>query len=1003
MMKSELFKAQFANHFRDDLKERLVYSSDLGELPTAVRNMVNTTPDGVLRIQGREDLVQLVKLAKAEHTPLTPRGAGTSGFGSALPAKGGIVVDLSDLVAIIKVDESNQTVQVETGMTWLKLDKTLQTHKLRSRAHPTSAISATIGGWLALNGAGIGSFEYGRAINTVVGLTVVSPTGEILQPTGDAVKPYLGSEGILGFIVDATLKLRPLEDDDIIGFDFTSREDGVKFMIEAGALPIWNMAFTTGTFIRRDMQAQEETIPEKVPVLRILAVAPASRNITVAMTSLARKYKGTTMDRKLTEHTWNDRFHPMRMKTLGPSLVPSEAETTVATLDALLKDLEKQLPGMAFEGTFSSKDQLSLLGFALSDSRSLRYNVDFLKALKVLRLAQKHGGRPYGFGLYFAHAAKDNLENYDEVVALKAKLDPDNIMNPGKIVEHNQLLAMTMKTAEIFGPLAEKASGLLPSSPLLGGRLPAEVRDYAYACAQCGYCKTECTLSNADHWESMSPRGKFALLRLVDQGVMPLTQELVDTLLMCTTCKRCEPVCQLSLPIEKIWNDLREWLVSDKHRRTFAAFEMMAAALKHEGNIWAHYKEERDQWLPENAKYTESGPVGYWAGCTASFVTDDVARNAMRILNAGGIGPAYLGKSELCCGIPMLMAGLWDRWEDTMRANIQEINKRGIKEMIVSCPGCHVALSQHYKTWAEKLGLDWNVHIVHLSEKIVEMITENKLKFVKNVDTTVTWHDPCHIGRHAGIYNPPRETLQSIPGLKLVEMEHNKENSLCCGSVLTRISDTDISDKIAIRRFKEAEVAGAEEMITTCPCCELQLRIGRDACDSSVRIRDFATIVAEALGYPDETARIEIAVKTEWAVFEKMISAMSIQEMAKMMVVMMPRMMELLPDWMKSMMATTKPLSSGVKDKLLTGMKSIIPSMMPLLLPEMLPQMVPDVCRYMEKQAPGMPEAMRKLLPEMMPEVMSRLMPKVLDQLIPLFLDEMLVNMKSSLMTSGKN
>jgi len=125
----------------------------------------------------------------------------------------------------------------------------------------------------------------------------------------------------------------------------------------------------------------------------------------------------------------------MRMKSRGPSLVPSEAETPVATLDSLLNDLEKQLPGMAFEGTFSAKDQLSLLGFALSNSRSLRYNVDFLKALKVLRLAQKHGGHPYGFGLYFAHAAKDNLQNYDEIVKLKAKFDPDNMMNPGKIIE----------------------------------------------------------------------------------------------------------------------------------------------------------------------------------------------------------------------------------------------------------------------------------------------------------------------------------------------------------------------------------------------------------------------------------------------------------------------------------------------------------------------------------------------------------------------------------------
>lgn len=141
------------------------------------------------------------------------------------------------------------------------------------------------------------------------------------------------------------------------------------------------------------------------------------------------------------------------------------------------------------------------------------------------------------------------------------------------------------------------------------------------------------------------------------------------------------------------------------------------------------------------------------------------------------------------------------------------------------------------------------------------MVKENKLNFIKAVDTVATWHDPCHIGRHAGLYNPPRETLEAIPGLKLVEMEHNRENALCCGSVLTRISDAEISDKIAIRRFKEAEAAGANDMVTTCPCCEVQLRIGRDACQSSIKVRDFATVVAEALGYPDETEHSEKTLK----------------------------------------------------------------------------------------------------------------------------------------------
>ncbi len=996
------FQAQFAKQLRSDLKERLAYATDMGEMPPSVRSLVKTTPDAVFRVEQAADLVQLVKLARSHRVPLTPRGSGTSGFGSALASKGGIIVDLSGLNKVLAVDPAEQTARVQPGVTWHELEQTLVPYGLRTRTYPTSAISATIGGWLALNGAGVGSFEFGRVENSVVELRVISPKGDLLHLTGEEVRPYLGSEGILGFIVEATLRLRPRTQDEILGYDFSSPADGVAFLQQAVQLPLWHLAFSTGDFVRKDARATGGDVPDQALGLRVMAAAPASRQIGTPLGKIAAQCRGASLSPVAAEMAWNHRFHPMRMKSLGPSLVPSEAETPLQTLSALLQDLEHRLPGMAFEGNFTSRGQISLLGFALSDARSLRYNVDFLQALKVLRLAQKHGGRPYGFGLYFSHAAKEHLQGYTRIEELKRFTDPDKIMNPGKILEYDERLAWIMSAAETLTPLAEKVGAILPDKPLGSGKLPADLRTYAYTCAQCGYCKTECTLYNATPWESASPRGKFALLRLVDQGVAPLTQDLVDSLLMCTTCKRCEPVCQLGLPIEQIWTGMREWLVDDKKRRTYAAFEMMASSLRHEGNIWAHLKDARDAWLPDDARCQENGEIGYWAGCTASFVEQDIAQNAVRILNAGGIEPAYLGKAELCCGVPMLMAGLWDRWEETMRTNISEIKKRGIKELVVSCPGCHVSLHYHYHTWAKKLGIEWDVRVLHLSEKTAEMISQGKLAFTHPVDSVVTWHDPCHIGRHAGIYDPPRETLNAIPGLKFVEMEHSRENSLCCGSVLTRISDTAISDAVALRRFKEAEEAGAQDLVTTCPCCEFQLRVGRQASQSPVMVRDFATMVAKALGYADETDLSETSALSEWVVFDKMITAMSVEEMAKMMGVMMPRMMELLPGWMKSMMSTTKPLPSGAKDKLLAAMRGMVPQMMPVLLPGMLPKMVPDVIRYMEGLAPTMPQAMRQLMPTMLPEVMERLMPKVLHLLIPLILDEMLVNMKESLMTGSR-
>ena len=254
--------------------------------------------------------------------------------------------------------------------------------------------------------------------------------------------------------------------------------------------------------------------------------------------------------------------------------------------------------------------------------------------------------------------------------------------------------------------------------------------------------------------------------------------------------------------------------------------------------------------MPPDIDYKDAGPLAYWAGCTSSYIMTDIARNAVRIFKEGDLEFAYMGTDENCCGAPAFMSGQWDHFEEIVRYNAAQFQERGIKTLMVSCPGCWVFLNHYHREWAKKLGLEYNIEVKHVSEVISGLIDQGRLQFKQPLDRRATWHDPCHIGRHGGIFDPPRKVLQSLPGLDLVEMVHNREHGLCCGSVLTRIKEpVPTSKRIASLRMDEAVAAGAEVIYTTCPCCEFQFRVT----EHPMHTTDFTNAVLEAMGY--ETRR----------------------------------------------------------------------------------------------------------------------------------------------------
>lgn len=217
----EKLRESFDSRVTFDPIERQLYSHDVGSLPRMIKPLIGAAEAAaVIQPRHEEELVWLAQLAREQRIPLVPRGKATSGYGGVLPVKGGIVVDFYRLRNILAVDREALTVTVEPGIVWEDLERELAKEGLALRLYPSSAPSSTVGGWLAQRGFGYGSFEYGAFRENVVSARVVLPTGEVHQFADDELDLVSDAEGITGLISQITLRVKPLEDEVVVGAHF---------------------------------------------------------------------------------------------------------------------------------------------------------------------------------------------------------------------------------------------------------------------------------------------------------------------------------------------------------------------------------------------------------------------------------------------------------------------------------------------------------------------------------------------------------------------------------------------------------------------------------------------------------------------------------------------------------------------------------------------------------------------------------------------------------------
>lgn len=1002
---------KFADRVNFSRKERKLYGHDIAVMPSLFKPIIgDTTPDAIVQPINEQEIVELVKWANKNKIPLTPRGKATSGYGGVLPIKNGIIIDFYRMKDILEIDIGNLEVKVQPGIVWEKLDRELKKKNLTLRLYPTSYPASTVGGWLAQGGAGIGSFEYGWFRDNVVGARVVLPDGNIMELNDSDLDLVADAEGITGILTEIKLKVNPLQELEIMAIGCPNAYDLQKVYqsLVKEKLPIWSMIFINPTMAELKnkaplMKHHGHPVEERVllPAAYITTIAFRKKDreeIVGRLLELIKPCEAEILSDRIAEHEWKNRFKVTIVKRLGPSLVPAEVVIPLDSLGDVLAEIERKVnqpvvkEGVLIREGPDGKPEVVILGFIPSDQRRFSYNFVFGLVLTIIKIAEKYGGRPYSTGLYFASRTPDVIgeKRAKKLSDFKKQIDPNSILNPGKVIGGGlvgKALSMTAMVEPLIRPFGNYIITKIGERPVDAVRgIPADVAWYAYSCSQCGYCVEECDQFYGRGWESQSPRGKWYWLREYMEGREEWDQFMVDTILVCTTCELCNIRCSASLPIEPSWMKLRGLLIHEWKKMTFPPFEIMSASTSKEGDIWAGYRKDRINWFPEDL-LEKHGPDKnsrkvYFAGCTASYVENDIGIASVRLLDEAGVDFVHVGNVENCCGTPMLVAGKWAVFEDVMKRNIEAIKSKGADTVITSCPACDMMWRHIYPVWAKKLNMQYDITTKHYSEVIAEQINNGKFKFPEIKPVNVTWHDSCHIGRVSGIYEEPRDIIKAIPGANFREMTHHHQAAHCCGSVLTLIKEPPVAADIGEMRLNEAIEVGAEKVLALCPCCQFQFRVTRDAKNLPVEIEDLATFSCRALGYnlPDP----EPEVRKQWAVFESMIYTMTPKGFADLMGMMWPEILDAMPYGMGGMMRAMGKIPGA-----LTLMKPMFPVLFPRLMPKMMPELMPVMLQRIKERIP-MPEYMEEQMPELMPGVMKNLLPHMISDVVPLVTQPMI-------------
>ncbi len=378
-------------------------------------------------------------------------------------------------------------------------------------------------------------------------------------------------------------------------------------------------------------------------------------------------------------------------------------------------------------------------------------------------------------------------------------------------------------------------------------------------CISCGDCR-EATDYTSDpqkwgvcvareHTSGFEPffgRGKMQIIRSLWQGKLELSKDMAEVIFQCPTCNACAETCAYDMDNAKIYEALRAELVD-----AGCGLEVHVPMNEAMVNLLNPYQRDnklKAEWLKElNFKVkdasSEQSEVLYFVGCTAALTPDirKVAIDTAKVLHKLNVDFSVFGEQEICCGSVAMRTGDRKAFNIVAMKNYELFRKSGAKTIITSCAGCYRTLKLDYSDLLEDLG----IKVLHTIEFICDLVMEKNIS-LKNLGIKTTYHDPCHTGRHIGIYEEPRKLLKKIS--TLTEMKTIKENAKCCGAGGgVKKGFPELALEIAKSRIQEAEETGADYLVSICPFCYRNLSDAITALNSKIKMIDLLELVNKAL------------------------------------------------------------------------------------------------------------------------------------------------------------
>jgi len=358
-------------------------------------------------------------------------------------------------------------------------------------------------------------------------------------------------------------------------------------------------------------------------------------------------------------------------------------------------------------------------------------------------------------------------------------------------------------------------------------------------CYQCGTCTAVCP------WNKVR---NFMVRRIMHQGQLGLIDFEDEDVWLCVTCNNCVKRCPRGVEIIDVMRASRRAITELGIAKIPDSLRITIKNISGLGNPLGEPSDKRSDWAKDlDVKpHTEGTEVLYFPCCVPEYDTSvqRVARATVNILKKADVDFGILGSKASCCGESVRKAGDENLFQRLAQSNISAFEEAGVKKVVVSSPHCYHTFKNEYPKFGG------NFEVIHFSQYLLELIQEGRLSFTKEVNKKVAYHDPCYLGRHNDIYDEPREVLENIPGVELVELPYCRENSLCCGGGGGRIwMETKSDERFSDMRVEQALEMSVDVLAVACPYCLLNFESSLLTLDKGnvIEVKSIAELAQEAI------------------------------------------------------------------------------------------------------------------------------------------------------------